>query len=162
MATRKSTTSAFPRVSFESECKRVRVVAEAHRDYALFLDDRYSGSYTMSIEAEHEGLAWLNEQAAELAIELADSSASYTPPVLDRYQNVTVELQADGTLWVSEGEKDTKLTRPAVIALMLAFKSPHFSEMLLSVLEDHICATGSPALQGAIVTANNLIKAKAA
>ena len=96
---------------------------------------------------------WLSEQAADLAVELADEAADYTAPVLDRFQNVTVELQASGALWVSVGEKDTKLSRAEVVALYLAFRDPNFAPMLHSALEDHLCATGGPALQAILVNA---------
>ena len=104
---------------------------------------------------------WLHEQAAdlaveladELAVELADQATDYTAPVLDRFQNVTVELQASGALWVSVGEMDPKRSRAEVVALSLAFRAPNFAPLLHSALEDHLCATGGPALQAILVNA---------
>jgi hypothetical protein len=162
MAAKKSTTrSAFPRVAFESDCKRIRVVAEAAHDYVLYCDDKFSGSFTMAIEAEHEGAVWLHEQMADEAIELADEAAdratdekpARVAPVHDQFQNVIIELQASGAMWVSIGEKDTKLSRAEVVALYMAFHNPRFAAPLHGILEDHLCATGGPALQAVMVNA---------
>src|SRR6185436_9782549 len=61
----------LPRTVYESPCHRVRVVREGPRDFALFLDDRYTKSYPFAFQAEHDGGLWLHEQSLELAAQLA-------------------------------------------------------------------------------------------
>ena len=64
-----------PRTVYESPCGRVRIVRDGPRDFALYLDDRYTKSYPFSFQAEHEGGLWLHEQSLELAAQLADEAA---------------------------------------------------------------------------------------
>jgi len=65
----------LPRTVYESPCHRVRVVREGPRDFALFLDDRYTKRYPSAFQAEHDGGLWLHEQSLELAAQLADEAA---------------------------------------------------------------------------------------
>jgi hypothetical protein len=74
MATTPDSTTSLNTV-YASPCGRVRVERDGPHDFALYLDERYTGSYECSTQAEHDGAVWLHEQAMELAAVLADEAA---------------------------------------------------------------------------------------
>lgn len=61
-------------IVYESPEGRVRV-ERVGREFDLFLDGNYCGTYRSQSAAEHEGAVWLCEQARQLAADLADEQA---------------------------------------------------------------------------------------
>jgi hypothetical protein len=70
-----SSSTAASCIVYASPCGRVRVERDGPHHFALYLDDRYTGSYECSAQAEHDGDVWLHEQILELAALLADEAA---------------------------------------------------------------------------------------
>jgi hypothetical protein len=75
MATRILPEESTYRVVYESPCRLVRVERDGPRDFALYLHGQYTKSYKFQYQAEHDGGVWLEEQARELAVALADEAA---------------------------------------------------------------------------------------
>lgn len=64
-----------PRITYQNVAGTVRVECDGPRDYALFLDDNYAGSFRTSQAAIDEGDAWETRRAEALAADLADEQA---------------------------------------------------------------------------------------
>lgn len=83
-----STTIAQPRTTYESPCGRIRVVRLAAKDFALYEDGEYVGSFDYSFQAEHAGLVWLAEQAAQ--VELMAQQAANVAAEADQADEVAL------------------------------------------------------------------------
>jgi hypothetical protein len=73
---------------------RVRVERCAG-EFDLFLDDRFVKTYVSQFAAEQAGLVWLAEQAAELALDVADEAAAQALADEERFLAEVHTLCAD-------------------------------------------------------------------
>ena len=64
------------RISYESPDGRVKVVRHGARDFGLYLDGEFVGSFEFSFQAEHEGAVWLAEQAATAVVPTIEAAPS--------------------------------------------------------------------------------------
>lgn len=80
----KSNSTTVERNVWEGAEGRAVVVRHGHQDYEARLDGRSCGYFKYSFQAEHELAVLLEEQARELAIQLADEAAERDAMVEER------------------------------------------------------------------------------